>query len=200
MRASDSAVTKALEASGHAPGAEIAREIDAAKGDQAALFELEDEAALTLGQFGVSPVAISGKGRKRGARNRTTQKTVDLILSRGRDPLLAMADVVSMSPEQVREVFKLDAEKAARMWLDCARELAPYVHSKKPTQIEGHGLPLVPIQIIMGHASGLAAPTRIGGQERVVIDAPLTPVKSGTCEDEGEEVTQDDSHTGASSD
>ena len=78
----------------------------------------------------------SGRGRKPGSRNRTTRLVVEFIQRRGRDPLIALASVVSMTPEEVRRHFAFKSgDEAAKFWRSCCAELAPYMHSRMPQAV-----------------------------------------------------------------
>ncbi len=78
----------------------------------------------------------SGRGRKPGSRNRTTRLVVEYIQKRGRDPLIALASVVSMSPEEVRRHFGFKTgDEAAKFWRACCSDLAPYMHSRMPQAV-----------------------------------------------------------------
>lgn len=78
----------------------------------------------------------SGVGRKPGSRNRTTRLVVEFIQKRGRDPLIALASVVSMTPEEVRRHFGFKSgDEAAKFWRSCCAELAPYMHSRMPQAV-----------------------------------------------------------------
>lgn len=119
-------------------------------GDQLALLDEEGEA-----QFGCVPAGKPKAGRPPGARNITTEKTIAVLKATGRDPLLAMRDVVSMSPKQVREAFELKAVDAAKIWFQCAKTLAEYMHSKAPTRLaNADGSPIAALNIDL---SGLVA-------------------------------------------
>lgn len=184
MRPSDSPITKALEAEGAPPGAALREQM--AGVDQLAMFE-QDELVATGLQFpGIEPAGI--KGRKPGQRNRVTRETVDLILQTRRDPLLAMADVASMTPAQVRDAFSLDPEPAAKHWLACVKELASYLHTRQPVAIQTDGpQQATMVQIIMGHGSGVAAPAIVGGQRQ----DPLGPTISVSYVEGQEQVTRE---------
>lgn len=111
---------------------EMAR-ADLAGDDQAELFaEIAAEESAAFSE--TRP--WSGKGRKPGSRNRTTRVVVEYIQKCGRDPLIALASVVSMTPEEVRRHFAFKSgDEAAKFWKSCAAELAPYLHSKQPQAV-----------------------------------------------------------------
>lgn len=97
--------------------------------------------------------ARRGAGRPPGAKNRSTEAWRKFLLSQYPSPLVALAEMYSRSvfdlalelgfasdqpggrkakPEELLELVKIQ--------LQCAKELAPYVHQKQPMAIEaGNG-------------------------------------------------------------
>lgn len=76
-----------------------------------------------------------GPGRPKGAKNRVTKDRIKAILARPgiKDPLEYMAEVYS---GQDRDTEALSAKEKTARKVACAVALAPYMHSKKPTEVE----------------------------------------------------------------
>lgn len=92
--------------------------------------------------------SVRGVGRPKGAKNRSTAEWKEYILGRYRSPLVALAEIYSRSIQELAVELghdpanKLTFEKAKellQLQLQCAKELAPYVHQKQPMAIEGGG-------------------------------------------------------------
>jgi hypothetical protein len=131
-------------------------------------------AAPVQGQlFGVSPVepdgqgalpdldaAPRGRGRPAGSRNRSTEEWSRFILTRYRSPLLGLAELAQATP------LVLQAElggapdpvkgggctlvEAVRIIMAAQQALAPYLHQKQPTAIDGGGVGLMQVIIQTG--------------------------------------------------
>lgn len=104
-----------------------------------------DEEGAPSGFF--DAVAAAGErkgiGRPRGARNRKSVDFEKLYFAKGyKDPLLVLGEIISADPRALQEMaYLLGEEKPDLMTvLDLQRkaaiDLAPYLHGKKPTQIE----------------------------------------------------------------
>lgn len=182
--ANETSLREAMKAAGLEPGGELVeREPDAADlfGDM-----MEEEAQASADQFGRSLQAVRGRGRPKGARNRATKQTVELILATRRDPLLFLADLVSMRPEEVRTLYGCEGAAALGHQIRAASELAGFIHSKAPTAVKVSGEGFVGVNIMLG-APGDASPDLVGGQ---TIEHQPAPVKiSDTYDEDGAEVT-----------
>lgn len=87
----------------------------------------------------------SHAGRKPGSKNRRTKDFERYILQNGnRDPALVLAEIASTPPEilvqrsQAMDPIKkrLDYGQAQALRLRAAEGLMPYMHGKKPVQVE----------------------------------------------------------------
>lgn len=186
--ANESAIREAMKTAGIEPGGDLAE----VEPDQDELFgdEMEEEAHASADQFGAL-TAVKGRGRPKGARNRTTKRTIELILASKRDPLLFLADIVTMQPAEVGKLYGCEGAQALGHQIRAASELAGYIHSKKPTDVKVSGEGFIGVTIQLG-GPGDAQPDLKGGE---TVDHDPRPVRiSGTYEDEGEEVTSADSH------
>ena len=124
---------------------------DGGEAEQAALFdELDADAAAMSG-------AATWNGRRRRGRAKATQDVVAYIRRTGRDPLIALADVVAMTPSEVRAHFGLDADEAAGLWRKCVEALAPYLHARAPVQVDvSAGAGFAPVTLNIGIAAAAA--------------------------------------------
>jgi hypothetical protein len=100
-----------------------------------------------LGEIRREGRSIGRVGRPPGARNKRTQEWADYILSRGRSPLEALAEVVNTPLEDLRAKLKCDLLEAAEFWRKCVEALAPYVHQRMPqaVQVDGANAGLITI-------------------------------------------------------
>lgn len=108
--------------------------------------------------------ADRGAGRPLGSKNKSTAAWREYLGVRYTSPLIAMAETYSRSvhdlarelgftndkgrtakPEELLELFKLQ--------LQCAKELAPYMHQKQPMAIEAQGDGLMKLVINTGGAT-----------------------------------------------
>lgn len=203
----------AIADDGIEPGASIA----AAEPVQPSLLaELAEDDAEAEAMFGFALDRSRG-GRPPGRRNRNTEEVRRFVQAAGADPVVAASRIVSAGPawifDQAQTMERLverntqagvvaltekgiDAATAWSIWLRCVDFLGPYVHSKRPidVNIEQPGLA---IQINVGSpdaAKAIEAAT--GGRARWQPD----PEKSDTCDEPTGEVTRPESHTEGSSD
>ena len=141
-------------------------------GIQSAVAELHDPsvppvvpaeqlALLPIKEVGKAHAAEQGEvargvGRPKGSINRSTAEWKEYILGRYRSPLVALAEIYSRSINDLAielghdPANKLTFEKAKellQLQLQCAKELAPYVHQKQPMAIEGSGEGLMTLVI-----------------------------------------------------
>lgn len=186
--ANETSLREAMKAAGIEPGADLVE----CEPETGALFDdMEEEAQASADQFGRGLSAVRGRGRPKNARNRATRQTLELILASRRDPLLFLADIVAMKPSEVRELYGCEGAQALGHQIGAAKELAQYLHSKKPTDVKVTGQGFVGVTIQLG-APGDARPDLVGGQ---VLDASPSPVRiSKAYEQDGAEVTSGESH------
>lgn len=114
-----SAITRAAVEAGTPAGAGIRRELEGP--EQGALFDQEAERAAAA----MVPDAgrrWTGKGRKPGAKNRTTKAVIDYCRTRYVDPLMAMGEIVSLGPAGCRQAFGLRPAEAAEFWRKVAAD------------------------------------------------------------------------------
>lgn len=121
------------------------------KADQNALPGFEDDAPL--------PADDQPKkaGRPKGARNRSTEQWRKFLLSQYQSPLVTLAETLNKSIEELaRDLGKRcppDYEQSLelfRIQLQCAKELAPYLHKKQPQASNNDGADLMTLVINTG--------------------------------------------------
>lgn len=173
---------KAASAEGLAPGETLRRELDG--GEQTDLLQLDEGAAQAEAQLG--PAAGKRRGRKPGARNIATQRVVEYLRASGTDPLIALSQVAAMSPAQIRRAFQIEkGSEAARLWLDCTRELVRVMYPPRVLEaladaaqrgegVQVFGLALA-AQLAPGQA-GTAGPSIAAGRAASAADEGRRPL------------------------
>ncbi len=138
----------------------------------------EDPGAEQGDLFGALPVDPDGagdaappepgrRGRPPGARNRSTDDWTRFLLTRYRSPLLGLAEIAQATPRQLQVALGgkpsdsnpdgASLAECLRIILTASQALAPYLHQKQPTAIEGAGLAMMTLIIEKGGASDPAA-------------------------------------------
>lgn len=103
----------------------------------------------------IRAVEKRGRGRPKGSTNRKARDLQKLLAERGTDPVILMHDIANMPLDVMLETMLIAehqaygdrnapqfmkrgelAIKAMNLKLAAAREVAPFVHSKKATQVE----------------------------------------------------------------
>ncbi|PHS25473.1 MAG: hypothetical protein COA84_07605 [Robiginitomaculum sp.] len=160
---------------------------------QMALFD-EDRAlpGPLTGANGQTENAPRGRGRPKGARNRSNEAMVKHLLAQYRHPLYGLFDLASTPiPELARaltpegaSVTREDLRWAAEMHRKCVVEAASYVQGKAPVAVEvtAKDWPSMAITLGMfGGQSGASGP-QLGMDAEELKRLGI----SNTCEDEGE--------------
>lgn len=87
-----------------------------------------------------------GPGRPKGAKNKNTEAWRNYLLHRYESPLVALAEVYSRPVAELAADLGLKARptyeqalELMKIQLQCAKELAPYVHQKQPMAVEASG-------------------------------------------------------------
>lgn len=76
-------------------------------------------------------------GRPNGSRDKKTEEVVDFIRSQHRDPLIAMAQIVSTPLPELKNAFPgVAMEKLLEYHRKVMTTLAEYLHQKQPTAIQ----------------------------------------------------------------
>ena len=140
--------------------------------DAAEMLGNEDWGGAPMLPLGDSPVAAAkaaGRGRPAGSMNRKTKDLAQYLGALGyRDPALILAETYSRPAGELAKALKCKTAEAYKLQLDAANALMPYLHGKRPTQIEldSKGLPM--IQINLGQPSGQGADR---GDSMSILDA-----------------------------
>lgn len=104
---------------------------------------------------GASEAERPRPGRPAGSVARHTAEWRQLILTRYRSPLVAMAETYSRPVEELAKELGCTRREAFEIQMRAAAELAPFVHSKMPIAVQGEGLPQVGITLAV--SAGAAA-------------------------------------------
>lgn len=134
--------------SAHVPDAPVPNVMD---GEQMSLMPLRNasegrEAAKRLGTSG----AGRGRGRPPGAKNKSTKAWTDYILARYTSPLVMLAEIATrplpdLAAELMEYAGSVEGAKPTyaqvmeilKLQVAAAKELAPFIHQKQPTAIQG---------------------------------------------------------------
>lgn len=190
-----------MQAAGIEPGASIRDQL--AGPEQAALFEAEAaEHVDDLEAGGIVPAAIQRRrGRRPGSRNKATADMIEFMRAVGyEDPLAYMYRAITMTPQELADWAKIgdklptpDTVLSHQRY--CAKQLADYVHTKKPVEItgkDGH-----PIFVMGAHLGGPDGEPDIRADGHTLADegdmSPL-PANSITYDDD-----EDRGHSGQGS-
>lgn len=146
--------------------AAVAQAIDEAGGSDALQGTAEQLQLLPIRQVVPDETAANegdnaprGVGRPAGSRNKNTEAWRDYILGRYQSPLVAMAETYSRSVKALAKEFGRenptydDLVELFKLQLQCAKELAPYVHSKQPQALDVGDNGLMTLIINSGQAT-----------------------------------------------
>lgn len=163
-----SAVEQALREDGKQPGAGLVQMVDD-------LARVDAQAEMDLGPcvvaqakgknepFSQSPI---GKGRPRGARNRATKETNELLAKLGhKDPLVAAREWITAGPVELAKVLECSKSVAFDKYMALINFATPYTHAKQPTAVNVQGLPEVPVLIGIG----------VGGAQQSAVNSETSP-------------------------
>lgn len=93
-------------------------------------LELEDEEEALM------PVpVVRGRGRPKGSPNRSSEQLRALLVNKFGDPLLAAASFYAVPTKTLAEHLKCKPEEAAKIQLRAIEVVAPYIHSKRPQEV-----------------------------------------------------------------
>lgn len=112
--------------------------------------QAEDAEAAQLGLFAGESVfgrirmpggetVRSGPGRPRGSTNRSTRDLVKLIEAIGKNPIMAMAEIVATPIDVIAATLGCKKVEAAEYHRKVMSDLAPYVAQKLPTAVQVQG-------------------------------------------------------------
>lgn len=120
---------------------------DKSGGDQRelALFDRSESPILrSLADKGVD--VKSKRGRPKGVKNRARAQLLTLIQHRmGADPLMALADVASLTIQDLAKLLECKPLEAFKEWKHLTLELAAFGHGKPKQRVEvtdGNGAPV----------------------------------------------------------
>jgi hypothetical protein len=119
-------------------------------------------------------VALRGRGRPPGSRNRRTQDFVAYFLSTQRDPLLFLASVYQRTPEELAAEVGCSKADALALQVRAASEVAPYVHGKQPVRLQVQSAGAITLLV-----PGLNAPAQGEGETLADLAKRLQLVDGG---------------------
>jgi len=114
-------------------------------GDDATAQEMMEQQLSLLPTPGVEREK-RGRGRPAGSVNKSTQEWSRYIQANYRSPLEFMAETFNRPALQLAEELGCDPLEAFKAQMICAKELAPYLHSKMPAASDGDR---EPVQIVI---------------------------------------------------
>lgn len=155
---------------------ELLQNRDKSGGDQRslALFDRSESPILrSLADKGVD--VKSKRGRPKGVKNRARAQLLTLIQHRmGADPLMALADVASLTIQELAKLLECKPLEAFKEWKHLALELAAFGHGKPKQRVEvtdGDGAPIPMFNFNFGERSSAQNMQGFGfGQDIEFID------------------------------
>lgn len=138
---------KAAVAATHDPAAAVPGDMQAEQLDLLPLRKMDRPAAAAE-----QGAAGRGPGRPAGSKNKNTEAWRDYILSRYPSPLVALAETYSRPLDQLKAELHCTALDAFKLQLTAAKELAPYLHGKMPTEVDLGDGGLIHLTINTGNA------------------------------------------------
>ena len=135
-----------------------------------------------------------GRGRPPGARNRSTEEWSRYLLTRYRSPLVGLAEIAQAGPAELAAELSTgsgeDAEvctlvEALRLIMSAQQALAPYLHQKQPTAIDGGGVAMMQVVIHAGDGSEGGQAIDIRPVEESEEYQSLSPSDRARLESEG---------------
>lgn len=139
-------------------------------GEQLALIPMP---ALGGELIELEPAGDRGPGRPPGARNRSTEQWVKVILATKRSPLEFLTDVYSRPVELLAAEIGCDRKEALQMQIRCAEATLPYLHQKQATSAEEAAAALLTVILPAAGAALASQRAENGGTltvPRLVID------------------------------
>lgn len=161
---------------------------------QGSLFGAEVAEPEGVGELELE-AAPRGRGRPPGSRNRSTEEWSRFLLTRYRSPLIGMAEIAQASPlELQRELGGAPVKgepggcslvDALRLIMQAQQALAPYLHQKQPTAIDGGGVAMMQVIINAGDGSEAAETFDIRPIQETEEYQSLSDFDRETLENEG---------------
>lgn len=144
------------------------------EGDQLGLFEGSSVfGTIVVDQKRIVP---NGPGRPKGSVNKSTAELVKLIQSKGRHPLLAMAEIVATPIDVIAATLNCSKLDAADYHRKVMSDLAPYVAQRQPVavQVEGANAGMLVLNIgavaASGNAGGFGLDMTLAAESAKVVE------------------------------
>ncbi|WP_131618208.1 hypothetical protein [Roseivivax marinus] len=141
------------------------------------------------------PAKPRGRGRPPGSRNRSTDDWSKFLLTRYRSPLVGLAEIAQASPLELQRELGGSPSKenpdgctlveALRIIMQAQAALAPYVHQKMPTAIDGGGVAMMQVIVNAGTGSEAAETLEIRPVQETEEYQQLSESDRATLENEG---------------
>lgn len=121
--------------------------------DQLALFEPPDDPE-GVGEIGDD--APRRRGRPPGSRNKSTDEWVRFLTTRFDSPLIGLAQIAQAEPLALAKALACSPLDAAKLKIQAATTLAPYLHQRLPLSLEIE--PIDSLLTLVINAAGAAEP------------------------------------------
>lgn len=120
-------------------------------GPQAALFENLDVDERAFEDSNPFPAVVRRGGSRKGVPNRRTEDFKKFYAASGfRDPLMFLGHVISIDTDELAKHLACKRVQALDVQRKAAENLAPYLHSKQPTQVAVDAGDATPMLVIGG--------------------------------------------------
>ncbi len=114
---------------------ELARALDEADDQEDEQFGLFAEPETEGGRLKVQHVR-RGPGRPPGARNKRTERTVQWLLARHKDPVEGLLQIADMHPADLAAMLSCTMLEAVQEQRLCRRDALPYVKQRMPLAVD----------------------------------------------------------------
>ena len=118
------------------------------EGDQLGLFEGSSVFGTIV--VGTDRIVPNGRGRPKGSQNKSTAELVKYLQSKGRHPLVGLAEIVATPIDVLARTLGCEKLEAAEFWRKCAGELAPYMAQKQPMALQVEGANAGTLNLVVG--------------------------------------------------
>ena len=92
------------------------------------------------------------RGRPPGSKNRSSEEWRTYLLGQYRSPLVVLAETYSRSVSDLAVELGCKPVEALALQVRAAVELAPYLHSRQPVEVNHNGAPAMTLNIFTGDA------------------------------------------------
>lgn len=117
-------------------------------GAEPSFFDTEKVSSSLPARAPLSQPEERGRGRPKGATNKSTKEWVEFFMNRvKKSPLLFLGELYSQNTEDLARKMLCEREDALKMQIAAANAVLPYVHQKQPVavQVQAEELPTINI-------------------------------------------------------